>query len=215
MTSLPPAIQVLVGVIAADAGRARAETLLMIIGADLVSVRRHLPAIEAELGSQSPRIAALTALVDQAEQAVSTSSATRPHQHVISGAVLRKFVTAVPPAGRVLARVDLADGQLVLVVPNDVGYVDNFVPVDSAVTEDLRGQVESRLFAALKAARGGTTLGDPAHLSTLRNVVALHFVRNPHTLEIHNKTFADTIDASSSGPPRRRWLPRRSSDDMA
>jgi hypothetical protein len=33
MASVPPAIRVLVGVIAADAGRARAETLLMIVGA--------------------------------------------------------------------------------------------------------------------------------------------------------------------------------------
>jgi hypothetical protein len=43
MTNLPPAIRLLVGVIAADAGRARAETLLMIVGADPVSVRQHLP----------------------------------------------------------------------------------------------------------------------------------------------------------------------------
>jgi hypothetical protein len=50
------------------------------------------------------------------------------------------------------------------------------------------------LFAAIKAARGGTALGNPTHLSTLRNVVALHFVRNPHTLKIHNKSFADALD---------------------
>jgi hypothetical protein len=103
MTNFPPAIRLLVGVIAADAGRARAETLLMIVGADPVSVRQHLAAIDAELGSLSPGTGALTALIDQAEQAVSTSSTTRQHQHVISETVLRKFLRTVPLAGRVLA----------------------------------------------------------------------------------------------------------------
>jgi hypothetical protein len=136
---------------------------------------------------------------------VSTSSTTLPHQHVISQTVLRKFVATVPPAGRVLACVDLVGGQLDLVVPNDVGYVDNFVPVDSKVTEDLWGQVESHLFAALKAARGGTALGNATHQSALRNVAALHFIRNPQTLEIHNKTFADTLDVQLERTAKTPW----------
>jgi hypothetical protein len=205
MDHFPPASRLLVGMIAADAGRARAETMLMIVGADPISLLQHLAAIDTELGPQSPGTAALTVLIDQTEQAVSTSSTTLPHQHVISEAVLRKFVRTVPPAGRVLARVDLVGGQLALVVPNDVGYVDNFVPVDSKVTEDLWGQVESQLFAALKAARGGAALGTPRNLSTLRNVVALHFVRNPRTLQIHNKTFADTLDAQLERTAKTPW----------
>jgi hypothetical protein len=36
-----------------------------------------------------------------------------------------------PATARVLAQVDLAGGQLDLVAANDVGYVENFVPVDS------------------------------------------------------------------------------------
>jgi len=177
----------------------------MIVGADPVSVRQYVAAIDAELGSQSPGTTALTALIDQAEQAVSMSSTTRQHQHVISETVLRKFLRTVPPAGRVLARVDLVGGQRDLVVPNDVGYVDNFVPVDSKVTEELWGQVESRLFAALKAARGDTALGDPVHLSTLRNVVALHFVRNPHTLELHNEAFAGALEAQLERTAMGPW----------
>jgi hypothetical protein len=113
---------------------------------------------------------------------------------VISEVVLRKFVKTVHPSGLVLAKVDLASGQMDLIRATDAGYVENFVPVDSKATEGLWQQVETRLFAAIKAARGGTALGNPTHLSTLRNVVALHFVRNPHTLKIHNKSFADALD---------------------
>jgi hypothetical protein len=205
MASLPPAIHVLVGVIAADAGRARAETLLMIVGADPVSVRQHANAIDTELGPQSPGVAALSALIEQAEQAVSTSSLTVARQHVISEVVLRKFVQNVPPNGRVLAQVELSSGRLDLIRANDVGYVENFVPVDSKATEDLWQQVETRLYQAIKAARGGTALGDPAHISTLRNIVALHFVRSPHTLEIHNRTFGDTLNEQLDRTAKTPW----------
>lgn len=205
MASLPPAIHVLIGVIAADAGRARAETLLMIVGADPVSVRQHLNAIDTELGAQSPGVAALSALIGQAEQAVSTSSLTVARQHVISEVVLRKFVQNVPPNGRVLAQVELSSERLDLIRANDVGYVENFVPVDSKATEDLWQQVETRLYQAIKAARGGTALGDPAHISTLRNVVALHFVRNPQTLEIHNRTFGDTLNEQLDRTAKTPW----------
>ena len=178
---------------------------MTIVGADPVSVRRHLNAIDTELGAHSPSVAALTALTEQAEQAVSTSGTSVARQHVISQAVLRKFVRNVPPSGRVLAHFDLAGVQLDLIGANDVGYVENFVPVDSKATEDLWHQVETRLFLAIKAARSGTALGTPAHLSTLRNVVALHFVRNPHTLETHNKTFAETLNGQLERTAETPW----------
>jgi hypothetical protein len=63
--------------------------------------------------------------------------------------------------------------------------------------------------------REAARLWDPAHLSTLRNVVALHFVRNPHTLEIHNKTFADTLDAQLERTAKTPLAAEASSDDMA
>ena len=51
----------------------------------------------------------------------------------------------------------------------------------------------------------GTALGDAAHLSTLRNVVALHFMRIPRTVEIHNKTFAATLDAQLERTAKTPW----------
>jgi Protein of unknown function (DUF4238) len=194
MPDLPPAIALLLPVLAADGGKGRAITLLAIQGVEPGYARMHLGAIDTALGSDSPGVAGLTALIDQAEQAVSTSSPTIQRQHVISRVVLRKFVEDVPPRGRVLARVDLTSNQVTFIGTNGVGFVDNFVPVDSQATEDLWQQVELQLNPAIAAALNGTALGNPGHLSTLRRAVALHFVRNPQTLTVHNKSFADAVD---------------------
>lgn len=90
---------------------------------------------------------------------------------------------------------------------NGVGYVRHFVPVDSQATENLWGQVETRLTPALTAARNGTALTNPMHLSTLRHAVALHFARNPQTLTIHNESFAEALQTESSNWPRRSSPP--------
>lgn len=194
MTSnLPPAIAIVAQVIAADAGRGRADTLLAIQGADPDHVRKHLAAIDTDLGTASPGLAALTALVDQAEDVVATSSPTVARQHVISQVVQRRFVETVPGRGRLLARYTLASGKVDLVGTNGAGYVSNFVPVDSKATEDLWQQVERLLRQATDAALNRTALGNLTHLSTLKAAVALHFVRNPQTLTVHNKSFLDAV----------------------
>ena len=46
---------------------------------------------------------------------------------------------------------------------------------------------------ATDAALNGTALTNPAHLSTLRHAVALHFARSPQTVTVHNQSFADAI----------------------
>jgi hypothetical protein len=166
----------------------------MIQGANPDYVRPHLAAIDAALGAQSPGVASLTSLVDRAVEAVSTSRPTIARQHVISQVVLRKFVENVPPRGNVVAQVDLATLQVQLIGTNGVGWVQDFVPVDSKATEDLWQQVERDLNPAIAAALGGSALGNPVHRSTLKNAVALHFIRNPQSLNVHNKTFADALD---------------------
>jgi hypothetical protein len=124
------------------------DTLLAIQGVDLAYVRAHLADIDTALGAASPGLASLTALVDQAEYVVSASSPTVARQHVISQVVLRKFVEVVPPHSRTLARYDLtglASRQIDLTGTNGVGYIDNFVPVDSQAAEALWQQIEGRL----------------------------------------------------------------------
>lgn len=92
-----------------------------------------------------------------------------------------------------LVRFDLAAGHGTFAEAKDVGYVEDFVPVDSQATEDLWHSVETRLREAIKAAINGAALGSPVHATILRNAVALHFVRNPQTLINHNQSFADAL----------------------
>ena len=193
MSVVPPAIQGILPVLAADAGRGRAETLLVIQGVDPQYLRPHLATIDAALGPSSPGIAGLAELLRLAEDAVSTSSPTVERQHVISQVVLRRFVEHVPPGGRQVARFDLASGQSGLIGTNGLGYVNNFVPVDSQTTEGLWQEVERLLNPAVDAALAGTALASPNHLLTIRHAVALHFVRNPQTLTVHNRSFAEAI----------------------
>ena len=200
MPDLPPAIQFILPELAADAGRGRAVTLLSILGAGPDYLRTHLTDIDAALGVDSPGAAGLEDLIASAEEAVSTSQPTVKHQHVISQVVLRKYVEEVPPGGRQLARFDVSTGVPRLDGTNGVGYVDDFVPADSKATEDLWQQVEGVLNEAIAAASAGSALSDPKHHEALRRVVALHFVRNPRTLSIHNSSFAAALQQTTD-----RW----------
>lgn len=193
MTNLPPAIRLLRDVLASDQGRGCADSLLAIQGAGPDYVRQRITALDAALGTFSPGVPGLRELIRKAEEAVSTSQPTVERQHVISGVVLRRFAGRVPSGGRQLALFDFAAGQHTLAKAKDVGYVENFVPVDSQATEDLWHTVETRLRQAITAALNGTALDSPARVTTLRHAAALHFVRNPQTLTIHNQSFADAL----------------------
>lgn len=192
-TNLPLAIQLLRDALAPDKGQGRADSLLAILGVGPDYVRQHVAALDTALGPFSPGVSSLHELIRKAEEAVSTSSPTVARQHVISQVVLRRFAGPIPSGSRQLAFFDLAAGQATLADAEDVGYVENFVPVDSQATEDLWQTVETRLRPAIKAALGGTALGIPVHIGTLRQAVALHYVRNPQTLIVHNQSYADAL----------------------
>jgi Protein of unknown function (DUF4238) len=204
-TKLPPAIQMLRDVLAADQGQARVDSLLAILGAGPDYVRQHLTALDATLGTFGPGVSGLNEVIRKAEEAVSMSRPTRKRQHVISEVVLRRFAGPVPSAGRQLVRFDLAAGQGALAKAKCVGYVEDFVPVDSQATEDLWHTVETRLREAIKAAINGTALGSPVHATTLRNAVALHYVRNPQTLIVHNQSFADALQKDIDRMAKTRY----------
>lgn len=191
MNTLPQAIQLVLPMLAADGGRARVQTLLAIQGAGPDYVRQHLTGIDAALGTASPGTTALGDLIRKAEDSVSTPS-TVERQHFISQGVLRRFVENLP-SGQKLAKFNIATGRVEHLSTRRVGYVSHFVPVDSEATEKLWQEVENHLTQATTAALNGTALTNPAHLSTLRHAVALHFARNPQTLTIHNQSFADAL----------------------
>jgi Protein of unknown function (DUF4238) len=199
ITDLPLAIRLLRDVLAADQGRACADSLLAILGVGPEYVRQNITILDSALGIFSPGMQGLDALVRKAEEAVSTSRPTVERQHIVSEGVLRCFVGPVPSIGKRLAHFDLAAGQTTLDQAKDVGFVENFVPVDSQATENLWQTVETRLRQAIKAVRNGTALGSPVHASTLRNAVALHYTRNPQTLTTHNQSFADALKRGVDG----------------
>lgn len=199
ITDLPPAIRLLRDVLAADQGRACAASLLAILGVGPEYVRRNITILDSALGIFSPGAQGLNELVRKAEEAVSTSRPTVERQHIVSEGILRCFVGPIPSIGKRLARFDLAEGLTTLDVAKDVGFVENFVPVDSQATENLWQTVETRLRQAIKAVRNGTALDSPVHTSTLRNAVALHYTRNPQTLTIHNQSFADALKRGIDG----------------
>jgi len=199
ITDLPSAIRLLRDVLAADQGRARADSLLAILGAGPEYVRQNITILDSALGIFSPGAQGLDELVRKAEEAVSTSRPTVERQHIVSEGVLRCFAGPIPSIGKRLAYFDLAEGQTTLDQAKNVGFVENFVPVDSQATENLWQTVETRMRQAIKAARNGTALDSPVHASTLRNAVALHYTRNPQTLTIHNQSFADALKRGIDG----------------
>jgi hypothetical protein len=203
-TSLPLAIQMLRDALAPDQGQGSADSLLAILGVGPDYVRQNIAALDTALGPFSPGVSGLHELIRKAEEAVSTSRPTVARQHVISQVILRRFAGRIPSGRRQLAYFDRAAGQATLADAEDVGYVENFVPVDSQATEDLWQTVETRLRPAIKAALGGNAIGNPVHISTLRQAVALHYVRNPQTLIVHNQSYADAlrngIDRAAKSP---------------
>lgn len=190
---LPPAIQMILPSLRADRGRARAGTLLQILGAGPDYVQQHLMGIHAAMGADSPGMAALTELVSKTRAAGSASAPTVPRQHVISEAILRHFTELVDPrAGKQLTSYDLLTGRTRLIGAGGVGYVTNFVKVDSAATELVWKRVEDSLTEAITAAENGTVLSDPRLVAILRDAIALHHVRHPQTKEMHENTWAET-----------------------
>lgn len=192
---LPPALQAILPVLAADQGRTRARTLLFIavVGPDLVD--SNIAGLDAALGTSSPGPAGLASLVSAVKTASSASSPTIIRQHVITQAVLRCFCEpGAGNAGQQLMRYDLRYGTSRPNGPGGVGYVRDFVKIDSDATERLWQQVENNLTSAIDSAISQATPPAPGLISVLRDAIALHYVRNPQSLEVHEQAFAGTFD---------------------
>ena len=71
---LPPTLRAILPALAADQGRARARTLLLIIVAGLNTVDQNIRGLDAALGTSSPGPAGLASLVSAARAASSASS---------------------------------------------------------------------------------------------------------------------------------------------
>jgi hypothetical protein len=178
--------------LAADKGRSRAATLLAILGVGPDEVQRHLNEIDVALGADSVGTVALADLVNETRAASSAAAPTIPRQHIISQGILRRFTELIDPrAGKQLASYDIVKGKTKLIGTRGVGFVMNFVKIDSAATEQVWQRVEDSLPEAITAAERGTVMSDPRLIGVIRDAIALHYVRNPQVRDVHNKVFPD------------------------
>ena len=135
-------------------------------------------------------------------------------QHVISRTLLRRFCEpGAGGAGTQLMRYDVLSGIASPTGPRGAGYVKNFVKIDSKATEEVWQRVENNMPKAIDAAINQTILSAPALISILRDAIALHYVRNPQTLEVHEESFAnafrDAVDALAGTPAAAKAFYRR------
>jgi hypothetical protein len=188
VAALPLSVQEVLPVLATDQGRYRGDTLIAIVvlGPDKLQV--HLDDVHRALGTYSPGRGVLQELVHIASRAMSPLQPTVPTQHVTSKIVLRQWVEPLPPAGNVVARFSLAQGKYLNPVGlKTLGSVKNFVAIDSKATEELWQGVENLLPGELRIA-STFPVSSILDLGLLKRGVALHLVRHPQTLIIHQRS---------------------------
>ena len=175
-----------------DQGRqlGRAVLFASIVGFDVVEQRKG--DIAAISGVSAARI---QEIVDTGRQALNTASPRVREQHVVSRALLRRFLGPTSQGDRLLSY-NLQFGKAYLRGPGAVGKLENFVKIDSRETEQLWGLTEQDLPAAIKAARTRRVLHNPKHVGVIKDAIALHFARSLDTLESVEQNWQQTLAAA-------------------
>jgi uncharacterized protein DUF4238 len=108
-------------------------------------------------------------------------------QHVVSRVILKRFCDDT----RLLPPVSVTDpnARSLPIGPRGAGWVKDFVPRASASAERLWAQTEDRLPRVLRLCDHDRVHSDPAAVDVLRNTLALHYVRSPTSLVIHERTY--------------------------
>ncbi len=156
MSHLPPALRELAPIIAADNGRQRDETLLLLLGAGLDYVDARLSMLDQGLGTASRGLAALSALVGAARSGTSPAALGVPNQHFVTETLLGQFAEVIAPQPGAAAKVvrrNLVTGKERPVAPGGVGYRIDFVNGDSRPVESVWKGTENRLSVAAAANR--------------------------------------------------------------
>ena len=186
----PTALQQLAPLISEDGGRRRARTLLALVAAGPDYVAARLPDLHAFMGEASPGMDELTGLIDAVRTATSPAAPTVSEQHVISRVLLRRWTEqGKPGAGRQLMRYDVLSGASKLRSVAQLGYVLDFVKIDSLAVEKVWQRVENHLGEAITAAEDGSLRQRSSSQRILREAIALHFVRSPIAAAVHEYTW--------------------------
>lgn len=105
--------------------------------------------------------------------------------------MLKQFTVRSPKAGRQLRSFDLThpDRAPALKGPNGCGKVLDFINYASVSAELLWGEVEQRLPGALEAIERGDVLDHPAQVATIKDAIALHFIRAKHNRIVYTTSW--------------------------
>ncbi|WP_284749313.1 DUF4238 domain-containing protein [Amycolatopsis sp. RTGN1] len=124
-------------------------------------------------------------------------------QHVVSRVVLNGF--AAPgkgSAGWELVPYDLLYGrELKKLGVRGCGKIANFLPFASASAERLWKSVEDNLGAAIKVARDGDLSSTSSHAQVIKDGIALHLVRSPRYLRIHQDSARESASVTYAEAP--------------
>ncbi|GAB3796144.1 hypothetical protein GCM10028798_05740 [Humibacter antri] len=107
-------------------------------------------------------------------------------QHLVSKVLLQRFADA---SGE-LQSYDLVHGRSRPRHPSAIAWRDDFVDHEPATLEQLWWTNERHMAVALDAVEEGTALNDPKTTTTLKQAIALHFVRRSYVKKLFETNFA-------------------------
>jgi hypothetical protein len=109
------------------------------------------------------------------------------NQHVVSRVLLKRFARKSGSEGWQLHSFDMKHPERPPKEkgPMGCGVVPNFLRYASQSAEDLWKEVEDRLPPALAAVDDESIVSRPEHLSTIKDTLALHFVRSIQMTTVH------------------------------
>ncbi|MBM7771738.1 hypothetical protein JOD54_001942 [Actinokineospora baliensis] len=127
-----------------------------------------------------------------------------PNQHIVSKAVLKNFSEKDSKGGHFLVPYNVRSGlELRPLGVKGCGKIRNFVRYASASLEYLwKSTVEDHLHDAVQAIHDGSILNEPRLIKVMKDCIALHLVRSPWYLALHDKIVEQ---ATTEG---REWILR-------
>jgi hypothetical protein len=166
---------------------------LFVLGYGLADFRMDVAAFAAASGIPE---ADLYEIADSAEQGQDDNSPKRSDQHVVSRVVLRRFGD---PTTKLIGNHSIQYGLRKPTGPGGLGWVKDFVKIDSAATEGLWGTTESKLPDALAAADTQTVFDSTEHVATIKKAIALHYGRSIDVLDQYEDLWQQMLATKRAG----------------
>lgn len=165
---------------------------LFVLAYGLADFRMDVAAFAAASGIPE---ADLQEIADSAEQGQDNESPKRSKQHVVSRVVLRRFED---PRTHLIGNHSIQYGLRQPIGPGGLGWVKNFVKIDSTAIEELWGTTESKLPEALAAADAQTAFESAEQVATIKEAIALHYARSIDVLDQYENLWQQMLATKRS-----------------